>query len=162
MDALQARIGWEDLEWRPLERVRRRSPPLGYWVTFDWGRNVTGYLSFRFPLDESPLGLVFTGLGPPAPERQRADAFLIPMKGRRAWGDSAPRHFRFVTFVGTGQISGAQVFPTHPRLSETYLAGKVAAKGVFGLRSSRLRTPLEDKIWSELQSVPGVAGGEEP
>jgi len=85
---------------------------LGHWVTFDWGREVTGYLSVRFSNRSQPVGLVFIGdEGPPNPGIDSPNAFVIPTDGRTQWTDSTPRTFRWVTIVGTDGIGGARVLP---------------------------------------------------
>ncbi|MEE8138773.1 MAG: hypothetical protein V3R89_03240 [Thermoanaerobaculia bacterium] len=160
VDAERALVGREAEEWVELGPVRRGLPTLDSWVTFDWGREVTGYLSFRFPPGETPVGLIFVGERPPYPEGQRADAYLIAMPGRRSWGDTEPRTFRYVTLVGVGSVTGAQVFPTDPVASARLIPDQARLRGVFGFESMRLRTPLENKIWSKLQGVASGAGGE--
>lgn len=130
-------------------------------MTFDWEREVTGYLRFRFPAKGGTRGLVFVGIEPPDPERQSADSFLMSIEGRRTWTDSQPRRFRYATFVGLGAVQGAEVVLTDQEASLPWLAAKRAPTGVFGLDTGGLRTPLEDEIWRKLQGVPGLAWREE-
>jgi hypothetical protein len=128
-------------------------------VTFDWGKEVTGYLGFRFQQGTKPVGLVFVGDQPPNPEGQRADAYLIALQGRRSWTDTEPRAFRYVTLVGAASVIGAQVFPSDPGASAALIPDRARLRGVFGIETPPLRPPLENKIWSELESVAGVAVG---
>ncbi len=161
LPAARALLGREAEAWTVLEPLRRSSPSLGSsWVTFDWGREVTGYLGFRYRPGTRPVGLVFVGERPPYPEGQRADAYLIALPGRRSWTDSEPRVFRYATLIGAGAVIGAQVFPSDPATSVPLIPDRGSPRGVFGIETPPLRTPLEHKIWSELEGVAGVAVGE--
>ncbi len=154
VDAVLAKLGREADEWTPIGPPHRFAPALGSWVVFDWGREVTGYLGLRFRDGEQPAGLVFAGPGPAYPQAQRADTFLIPMPGRNIWTDSAPRRFRYATFVGLASVNGAQVFPTDPGRSAALFPGPDQMLGVFGLASLRLRTPFENQLWRQLEAIP--------
>jgi hypothetical protein len=154
-------IGPENDLWGEQGRVKRRKTRFRWWVTFDWGREVTGYLRFRFPTKGGTRGLVFVGAGPPDIKRRSADTFLMSLEGRRFWTDSQPRRFRYATFVGFGSVQDAEVILTDPDASLPWLAEKRAPDGVFGLDTGGLGTPLEDKIWSKLQRVPGLGWREE-
>ena len=101
------------------------------------------------------------GAEPPDAKRRSADTFLMSLEGRRFWTDSQPRRFRYATFVGLGSVRDAEVILTDPDASLPWLAEKRVPEGVFGLDTGDLRTPLEDKIWSKLQRVPGLGGREE-
>jgi hypothetical protein len=154
-------------DWFRLKRPDRSSPGLGSWITFDFGREVTGYLAFRFPgeaeTDRNPLGLIFVGDEPPDAENRRPDAYLVGMVGQRVWLDSEPRQFRYVTFVGLVEASGVEVYPVDSASAAELIDEAGAAQyqvGAFGLRSTRLRTPLENEVWSEFHGFPGTAGGE--
>ncbi len=156
-------------KWFRLKRPDRFSPGLGSWITFDFGREVTGYLAFRFPSETSavrnPLGLIFLGDEPPDAENRRPDAYLVGMAGQRVWLDSEPRQFRYVTFVGLVEASGVEAYPVDP-VSAAELIDDIGAAqyqaGAFGLRSTRLRTPLENEVWGEFHGLPGSAGSEDP
>lgn len=154
-------VGPDHEPWGVEGRIQRRSTRFRWWVTFDWGREVTGYLRFRFPAKGGTRGLVFVGAEPPDAPRQSADAFLMSLDGRRFWTDSQPRRFRYATFVGFGSVHEAEVILTDPDASLPWLAEKRVPEGVFGLDTGSLRTPLEDKIWSELQGVPSFRWREE-
>ncbi|MGB5892306.1 MAG: hypothetical protein WBH75_20305 [Thermoanaerobaculia bacterium] len=154
-------VGPDNEPWGGQGRIQRRSTRFRWWVTFDWGREVTGYLRFRFPAKGGTRGLVIVGVEPPDNKRQPADTFLMSLEGRRYWTDSQPRRFRYATFVGLGSVQGAEVILTDPDASLPWLAEKRTPEGVFGLETGSLRTPLEDKIWSQLQRVPGLGRREE-
>jgi hypothetical protein len=154
-------MGPENRLWGEQGRTRRRTTRFRTWVTFDWEREVTGYLRFRFPAKGGTRGLVFVGTEPPDAERLPADNFMLSVDGRRSWTDSQPQRFRYATFVGLGAVKEAEVVLTDPDASLPWLAEKRLPEGVFGLDTVGLRTPLEDKIWSKLQGVPGLAWREE-
>ena len=156
-------------QWSRLKRLDRLSPALGPWVTFDWGKEVTGYLALRFPpdapLDKTPLGLIFVGDRPPSAEDERPDAYFVGMAGQRVWLDSQPRRFQFMTFVGLVETSGAEVYTVDPLVSADISDESSESPyqiGAFGLRSTRLRTSLENEVWGEFHGLPGSAGGEQP
>jgi hypothetical protein len=154
-------VGPENDLWGEQGRVKRRSTRFRWWATFDWGREVTGYLRFRFPARGGTRGLVFVGVEPPDAKRHSADTFLMSLEGRRSWTDSQPRRFRYATFVGLGSVQDAEVILTDADASLPWLAEKRAPEGVFGLDTGSLGTPLEDKIWSKIQRVPGLGWREE-
>jgi hypothetical protein len=154
-------VGPENKLWGEQGRIKRRSTRFRLWVTFDWGREVTGYLRFRFPAKGGTRGLVFVGAEPPDAPRQSVDTYLMSLDGRRSWTDSQPRRFRYATFVGFGSVQEAEVILTDPDASLPWLAEKRVPEGVFGLDTGSLRTPLEDKIWSKLQRVPSLGWREE-
>jgi hypothetical protein len=154
-------IGPENDPWGEQGRVKRRSTRFRWWVTFDFGREVTGYLRFRYPATAGTRGLIFVGAEPPDARRRSADTFLLSLEGRRSWTDSQPRRFRYATFVGLGSIHDAEVILTDPEASLSWLAEKTVPEGVFGLDTGSLRTPLENKIRSKLQRIPSLGGGEE-
>jgi len=154
-------------DWFRMPRLDRFSPGLGQWVTFDFRHTVTGYLAFRFPPDpdqtRAPLGLIFVGDEPHNVRNLRPDAFLVGMMGQRVWLDSEPRRFRFVTFVGLVETSGVEVYEVDPEAVAEFIDGAPESDyqaGAFGLPSARLRTPLENEVWSELHGLPSGAGGE--
>ncbi|MEJ2086688.1 MAG: hypothetical protein P8Y44_13620 [Acidobacteriota bacterium] len=156
-------------DWIRMKRLDRFSPGLGRWVTFDFRHPVTGYLAFRFPPDADqdrvPLGLIFVGDEPQNVRNLRPDSYLVGMSGQRVWLDSEPRRFRFVTFVGLVETSGVEVYEVDPEAVAQLIDGSSESDyqaGAFGLPSARLRTPLENEVWSELHGLPSGAGGEQP
>ncbi|HEX7183955.1 MAG TPA: hypothetical protein VF756_19145 [Thermoanaerobaculia bacterium] len=134
------------------------SPPQ---ILFDWGREVTGYLTLALPPStERTAALLFTGDVPPRPLADPPAAVAI-LPGRGSWTDALPRRFRYALVVGLKEPVTAQV----QRVDETAAASLLAgvhrpARGVFGIAPPSLRTPVEHEIWGDLESVPGVAGRE--
>jgi hypothetical protein len=131
---------------------------------FDWGRPVLGYLRVEVRAEaELQVGLLFTGDVPPDPDRDRPAGAVLVMPRERMWRAARPSRFRYALVVGITQPRGADVravdaaFP--PRLLERLLARPHPVEGVFGIPAPPLRTPVEDKVWGKLESVPGVAGG---
>jgi hypothetical protein len=134
--------------------VRRPGSP----VLYDWGREVTGRLAFGVPPSKEPgAALLFVGNRPPDPLRDEPVDAVVIQPGRHDWLDARVRRFRYALVVGLARPVSAAVRaePLPPRRP-------AAADGrVFGVEGPPLRTPVEDKVWSELQRVPGVARREE-
>ena len=157
----------------PLPAKRLPSRPIAglpatsarFVALFDWGREVTGYLTLQMPVGEGlRKALLFTGDLPPDPLRERPAGAVLAMTGRRSWTDAQPRRFRYVLVIGDRPAS-ARVLPMDPK----WIAGGIApiaekaaegggrkVEGVFGLEPPPLRTPVQDEIWRELQRVPRV------
>jgi hypothetical protein len=149
----------------PPGKVRRDGPG-AKGLLFDWGREVTGYLVLDLPpRDERGTALLFAGDAPPdAWKETPAGAVLVP-PGSRRWMDARPRRFRYVLLLGMERPATARVVPLSPRLdagtAAALLPNEEKPEGVFGVEAPPLRTPVEDEVWSELQSLPGVARREE-
>lgn len=146
--------------WRGLAPPDVSSPPLGSTVTFDWGREVTGYANIVFGRKEGASALVFGGLEPPDPESDRPIAYLVNPAGRKSWSDTEPRTFRYLTVVATAEMVGARVLPLEPTYAASVLQGASKRPGVFGLGPLKLRAPLENEIRSELERLASIAEGE--
>ncbi len=148
---------WGGGEERPLGRRARRP---GGAITFDWGREVTGYLGIAQAGNEGARALVWVGARPTSHDplgREKPTTYLLNPPGRRWWVDTVPRTFRFVTLVGIGGFSGARVFPIDGEAGAVAVAanGAEAAAGVFGLEPPKLRAPVEDEIRRELERLAG-------
>lgn len=135
-----------------------------YVALFDWGQEVTGYLTLQMPAGEGlRKALLFTGDQPPDPLRDRPAGSVLAMNGRRSWTDAQARRFRYALVIGDRPAS-ARVLPVEPKRSagrivdpaDTTAGGGRKIEGVFGLEPPPLRTPVQDEIWRELQRVPGV------
>ncbi len=131
-------------------RSHNERRPFGEIVLIDWGRPVTGYATLRFVGSEVPLGLSYFGLLVPDPMRQLPDAHVVGTPGQPYWEDVTPRTFRYVLLIGLDQVIDGRVVPTDPQRLRPTPAGE-PPPGVFGLPTPRLRSPTEDKIWSELE-----------
>lgn len=131
---------------------------------FDWGRQVGGYLRIDVPpAPELQVGLLFTGAAPPDPHRDRPVASVLVMPRQRVWLAARPGRFRYALVVGIASPFGAIVRPVDaavlPRLLPRAQSPQ-GPEGVFGISPPPLRTPVEDKVWGKLESVPSVAGRE--
>lgn len=129
---------------------------------FDWGREVTGYLSLDVPaLTQMQAGLLYTSsAAPPDPRRDPATVVLV-LPGKRGWTSVLPGRFRYALFVGIERPQAARVQPlADPKLFATLRGATPDGSGVFGIDPPELRTPIENEIWGELESVPDVAGRE--
>jgi hypothetical protein len=128
---------------------------------FDWGREVTGYLTLQMPVGEGlRKALLFTGDVPPDPLRDRPAGAVLAMTGRRSWTDAQAKRFRYALVIGDRPAT-ARVLPVDPKQAAGRTVGSVAGggrpvEGVFGLEPPPLRTPVQDEIWRELQRVPRV------
>ncbi|MBW8873469.1 MAG: hypothetical protein JF614_00760 [Acidobacteria bacterium] len=140
----------------PVLPVATGRPP-GSPVLYDWGREVTGYLSVEVP-PSAKLGvaLLFTGDQPPDPLRSEPGGSILVVPGRHQWMDARPRRFRYAVILGLVPPASLSMLPAPvppvPVREE---------KGVFGIEPPPLRTPVEDEVWGKLQRLSGVAGRKE-
>jgi hypothetical protein len=123
-------------------------------VMLDWGEELTGIVTLRFADGaEAPLGLAYFGEHTPEPVLQAPDAFVIGTPGQTYWEDAVPRRFRYLLLVGLEDLLDARLLVTDATRLEPVPGGQ-PPPGVLGEPAPRLRTPAEDKIWSELESFP--------
>jgi hypothetical protein len=139
--------------------------PPGSPVLYDWGREVEGYLTLDVPPSKEPgTGLLFTGAELPDPRRTPVTAPVLVLPGRHDWMDAQPRRFRYAVVVGLARpvtagagAGAASVLPAPARP----MSRDPEEMKVFGIEGPRLRTPVEDEVWSKLQRLAGVARREE-
>lgn len=151
-------------EWRPSRSLRPASPTLGREVTFDWGREVTGFVGLFFGTREWPKALLYFGCEPPGEEAE-PDDHALGARGRLLWTSALPRRFRCLTVLAPQGIRGAFVVEVDEERAAALLAAAAAAagprEGVFGLADPPpLVTPVEYEIRRELQGLPGLVGGQ--
>lgn len=158
----------ELLQDRPAAAAQSVAPripalPAGaarHMVLFDWGREVTGYLTFQMPAGEGlRTALLFVGDHPPDPLQETPNGAVLAMTGRRSWMDARPRRFRYVLVIGDRPVA-ARVLPVDPKQAAALFdeASPQQTVGVFGIEPPPLRTPVQDEIWRKLQRVSGVRG----
>ncbi|HYG61766.1 MAG TPA: hypothetical protein VEL74_04240 [Thermoanaerobaculia bacterium] len=162
-----ARPLFAELAPAEIPGVRRLRPggqdlPGGARVVYDWGREVTGYLSLELrPGDQLQTALLYTGDAPPRPGIDRPAGAVLLLPGRRQWLDATPRRFRYAMVIGIDEPLAARVHALAPDLTPekvTRLLPKEGQSGVLGIEPPPLRTPVEDEVWRKLESVPGIAG----
>jgi hypothetical protein len=160
--AVRYREGGGESAWRRLGGDGAREEGLGSWVTFDFGRTMTGYLALEYPIEDSSIGLIYLGEDEPDPAVSPPDSVMAGLEGGWLWSDALPHRFRFATvLVRDGAVTGAMVYPTHPKKSADLIPNQEVSRGVFGLRSEGLRTPLENEFRRELHGLAGPTGGED-
>lgn len=160
--AVRFRRGGGESVWKRLDADRALDAGLGSWVTFDFGGPVTGYLALEYPIEESPVGLIYLGVEEPDLAVSHPAAVMAGVEGGWLWSAALPRRFRFATvLVRDGSVTGAMVYPTHPKKSAELIPDEAGVSGVFGLRSEELRTPLEHEFRRELHGLPSPADGED-
>jgi hypothetical protein len=152
-------------EWQPARRLRPSSPSLGRAVTFDWGREVTGYLGLFFGTRQWPKALLYFGCDAPSDGRAAPDDHALGARGRLLWSAALPRRFHCVTVVAPDGVRGAFALPVDARRAAPLLAAGAAAaeppEGVFGLDDPPpLVTPVEHEIRREFEGLPGLVGGQ--
>ena len=138
--------------------------PPGSPVLYDWGREVTGYLSLALApkADGAELdkALLFTGDAPPDPLRCDLAGSILVTPGRHGWQDVRPRRFRYALILGLERPASLAVLP----VAETMVIPALPARnerGLLGIVPPPLRTPVEDEVWGKLQRLAGVAGRKE-
>jgi len=158
----KVRQGRGESVWQPFDPDAPLKKGLGPWVTFDWGESVTGYLALEYPIEQSPVALVYLGEDLPDLTVSRPAAALAGLEGGWLWSDALPHRFRYATvLVREGTVTGAMVYLTKPGRSEVLIPTEEGSIGVFGLRSEDLRTPLEDEFRRELHGLTGATSGED-
>ncbi len=148
----------------PRRRLRPSSPSLGRLVTFDWGREVAGYVGLFFGTRQWPKALLYFGCEPPGPEAA-PDDHALGARGRLLWSSALPRRFRCLTVLAPDGIRGAFVTEVDEgRAAALLAAGARPAsppRGVFGLgRPPPLVSPVEHEIRRQLEGLTGLVGGQ--
>ncbi|MGH9382284.1 MAG: hypothetical protein ACRD2Z_16995 [Thermoanaerobaculia bacterium] len=136
-------------------RASIRQPVLGERILIDFGREETGFLVLGSVGPDPVPALVYVGSQPPRPETASPSAIWISLSGKRHWLDAEARRFRYVLILGARAVRTASVYPVREIAAEAWPPQPEPDRGVFGLAPARLRTPVEDKIWSQLQGLPG-------
>ncbi|HEV2855919.1 MAG TPA: hypothetical protein VHC97_24235 [Thermoanaerobaculia bacterium] len=139
----------------PLVPAASARPLSGSIMLYDWEREVEGYLTLDVPPADKPgVGLLYAGAEPLNPRRAPLTAPVLILPGRHDWMDTRPRRFRYAVVVGLARPATAAVLPAPVRPA---LPRDPDEMKVFGIEGPPLRTPVEDEVWSKLQSLPGVA-----
>lgn len=170
-----------DGRWRALtgatlpERMTTGAPG----VLLDFGEEVSGRLSLRFrravggkqallfvgmlpydPLVPAPLQTADGGAAGDDGRSREPDAPVLAPPGRRGWSDAEARRFRYATVVGVPPVAEAWVDPAAADEAIRLPSEGASGRGLLGLTPPPLRTPVEDEVGRELQSLPGFAAGE--
>jgi hypothetical protein len=144
----------------PVLPVETGRPP-GSPILYDWGREVTGYLTLEVaPSDKRGIALLFTGDRPPDPLRSQSDGSVLIQPGRHEWMDARPRRFRYAVILGLLRPATLALLPvpsTSVALAVPPPRRDGTEKGVLGILAPPLRTPVEDEVWGKLQRVSGIA-----
>lgn len=145
----------------PAAAVRRAAADGPGRVTFDWGREVVGYLRVRHPEQEPAAGpsVSLFAVGEKAVRPLSAGAHALPlvgMPGSVEWTDVVPRRFRYAAVVGMPGPLEASVVPVEAAALAA-LPGCVHSEatdpGVLGLAPRPRRLPAEDTVRRRLQKA---------
>ncbi len=148
---VRARLDGEDGWRRQLRGITTRS------ATFDFGRQVRGFLFVRFAERRGGRGLLYYSDRPAPPVLERPGGFLVNPPGRAEWSAASSRAFRYVTLVTLEEVAEVAVLELR---EEAGLAAGRWRRGAFGLEPPPLRTPMEDEFWREFERLARFAGGE--
>jgi hypothetical protein len=150
--------------WTPVQERQRRPPSFGPLVEIDFGAPRTGYLqlAFRSSAARNDLpALVFFSLEPLAAPPIDSDLAFRPIPGRNLYQDTTPRQFRYVAVAGLTGLFSAEVLAIRPEAFRAFAMAESARgrpRGVFGVEPPpRLRSPVENEVWRELERTAGVA-----
>ncbi|MCP4657248.1 MAG: hypothetical protein GY856_17705 [bacterium] len=141
LPALRVRFPEGDARWIELGPPRRRFPNMGSRLLFDWGEEVTGFLSLDLKSPDGEAALVYFGSEPPNTQQLPADELVMPVPGRRTWEDVHPRRFRYALIVGVEPRSAPQVRPIDPAIADRLGAPDQPRSGVFGVPPPRQGRP---------------------
>jgi hypothetical protein len=161
LSARKVSTGGGRADWQRVRRARKGSASVGSWVTFDWKKNVQGFIRLKLADREFAGALLFVGRRRPDPLRDKPANFVISIPGRRSWTDSQPRSFRYATVVGLSELAGAELLEVEKSRFLEFRVQAAAPRGVYGLQDLDLRTPMENKIWRQLHRLAGARQREE-
>jgi hypothetical protein len=122
-------------------------------VEFDFGREVTGYLTLAVRDAETATGLLRFGSAPSRRSGWAPDEVAIVVPHRGSWQDAVPRTFRYVEVAGLDHILSASLLPLDP----TWLDRLVPPRrltGPLGIEGPPVRLPITDAIWRRLRESP--------
>jgi hypothetical protein len=160
LQAESARLNGEG-PWHPLPPEPLRERPLGHWVTFDFGRQVSGFVNLIPARRSGARGLFWIGTEePPDPRSAPPEGRLLALVGQGSWTDTVPRRFRYVTVVSLAELAGARAFVLKPTLEKEFVGGRSGSAGVLGIDPPELRSPVEDEFWRQFESLTSIGGGE--
>ena len=151
-------------KWFPTRQLLPSSPSLGREVTFDWGREVTGYVGLFFGTRQWPKALLYFGCEPPG-ELAAPDDHALGARGRLLWTSALPRRFRCLTVLAPEGVRGAFVVPVDVDRAADLMPAPAPAdgrrEGVFGIDDPPpLVSPVEHEIRRELEGLPGLVVGQ--
>ncbi len=142
----------QDWSWLPKGRRQRR---LGDWVEFSWNEPQTGYFGIKAVSEDRILGLVYYGMQSPDLSSRAPDAVAVGVRGREWWEDTVIRKFRYAVVLGVSDVVDGAVF----RMAEDIDRWNDQDSGVAGVlppaSAARLRSSVEEEVWSRLQGIPG-------
>ncbi|MFN7963251.1 MAG: hypothetical protein U0002_18465 [Thermoanaerobaculia bacterium] len=132
--------------WSPEHGTMAVAGKAGRGRLFDWGREVSGYLSLALPSGTTEPGLIFVGQAPPSLAQAPADGFLLPLAGAKTWVDAEPRKFRYALVVAANPDFKASVWEVPAELVAELAPRPEPNPGTFGLRVPPRASPLETAI----------------
>jgi len=154
LPAVSARVGDGDGPWRFLPSEPQHSAPLGTWVTFDFGYEVSGFINLSLARRGGARGMFWVSADSiPEPRSTRSSGHFLALVGQGSWTDAVPRRFRYVTVVSLSEIAGGRAFVLDPDLQADVELAASRRLGVLGLEPPTLGSPAEDEFWSEFESL---------
>lgn len=156
----------ERLPWRPVGPAEASSPSedlgRGPVILFDWGNEVTGYLTLVHRTGGGrPPGVLRVGTEPPEADPYRPDATVLTVTDGGVWRDGLPRRFRYALVLGADSVVGARVEPVVPELLDRLPASPAPERGLFGLPPPRSGTPVEHEVRRKLEGLARGTGRED-
>jgi hypothetical protein len=136
--------------WVHLPASDQRRAPLGPLVEFDFGREVTGYLTLAARDSRTATGLLRFGATPSRRSGWAPDAVVITVPHRGSWQDAIPRRFRYVEVAGLDRVLSASLLPVDPAWLERLVPPRQPA-GPLGIQGPPVRLPIADAVWRRLR-----------
>lgn len=138
------------LQARPM-RVPLDDPTLPSGSTFDFGREVTGYLRVRHEKAPEEAALLYTGTAaaPRVGVQLPVTAVLVPA-GSTVWQDSVVRTVRFVRLLGWSTPPSVELMEIPPS-EASRLAGAPVRGGLLGIEVPWRPTPPDHAVWHRLK-----------
>lgn len=143
--------------WFDLGPFRDNLPRgFGNWMLFDWGEEVTGYLTLEIEAASADAGVLHAGTEIPDPAAP-CDALIVRVPGRDLWIDAFPRTFRYA-FVAALELSRPPVVLLADPDSARRTNPALERPGVFGLAPPGGHTLEELEILRRMAT--GMGGDE--
>lgn len=136
----------EDGTWHSLDRFKNTFPALGERVVLDWGEEVHGYLMLDLARLDGLPGYVYFGNEPPHERSPPADAFVLPVPGRKYWQDAHARSFRYAWLVGVALHRVPEILPVAENEVAQLGPPPPGRSGPFGVEPPRADALAEEQI----------------
>ncbi len=143
--------------WLRQPRSDEHLPGRGALVEFDFGREVTGFLTLSVRGAESAAGLLRFGDRPVARDGWMPDAVAITVAERGSWQAARARRFRYVAVAGLDGVLSAAVLVVDSERTPVVESSTTVA-GLLGIAPPPRRLPVVDATWKRIRDLGAPVG----